>query len=173
LQILAALAYARAGEPLRAGQLADKLQSRFPLDTALNRYWLPCIRSGVELNARDPVKAIEILKVASAYELGNPLPQAEMGAFLYPVYLRGQAYVQLRQGKEAEEEFRKFLDHRGITFNSVLGPLAYLGIARAYRLQGDSVKARAAYHDFLTIWKDADPDIPILKEAEVEYAKLQ
>jgi hypothetical protein len=92
---------------------------------------------------------------------------------MYPIFIRGQAYLDLRQGKEAAAEFQKFLDHRGVVVNYPLAALSRLGLARAYTLQGDTVKARAAYQDFLTLWKDADPDIPILKHAKSEYAKLQ
>lgn len=133
---------------------------------------LPTIRAALEINGKNPGKAIEILRVATPYELGNPLPQAEIGAFLYPVYLRGQSYLQLRQGQEAAAEFQKFHDHRGITLNSPLGVLAQLGSARAYALQGDKAKARAAYGEFFGLWKDADSDLRLLKEAKMEFAKL-
>jgi predicted Zn-dependent protease len=93
--------------------------------------------------------------------------------FLYPVYLRGQAYLRAQQGGNAAQEFQKILDHRGITGNSPVVPLAHLGLARAYALSGDTAKAKAAYQDFFALWKDADPDIPILKQAKAEYAKLQ
>jgi DNA-binding winged helix-turn-helix (wHTH) protein/predicted Zn-dependent protease len=173
VQILAALALARAGDSKRAEQLADDLAQRFPLDTAINSYWLPTIRASIEMNRREPKKAIEILKAALPHELGNPLPQAELGAFLYPVYVRSQAYLMLGQGKEAAGEFQKLLDHRGITVNCPFGALAHLGLARSYVLQDDTVKSRAAYQDFLALWKDADPDIPILIAAKSEYAKLK
>jgi hypothetical protein len=96
-----------------------------------------------------------------------------LGTSLYPVWIRGQAYLGTRQGKEAAGEFQKFLDHRFLVLNSPLGALAHLGIARAYVLQGDTPRARGAYQDFLALWKDADPDIPILKQAKAEYARLQ
>jgi eukaryotic-like serine/threonine-protein kinase len=97
---------------------------------------------------------------------------AEVGGFFYPVYVRGQGYLRLHQGSEAAAEFQKFLDHRGTVVNNPLGALAHLGLARAYTLQGDTTRARAAYQDFLRLWKDADPDIPILQQANAEYAKL-
>ena len=112
-------------------------------------------------------KAIEALQVAAPYELGN----ADY-VRLYPVYVRGEAYLAAHQGGEAATEFQKILDHRGIVLNEPIGALAHLQLGRAYAMQGDTAKARAAYQDFLTLWKDADPDIPILKQAKAEYAKL-
>jgi eukaryotic-like serine/threonine-protein kinase len=114
---------------------------------------------------------VEILKTAAPYELGQP-PPFQLGP-MYPVYLRGESFLLAHQGKEAAAEFQKIIDHRGIVLNFPLGALARLGLARAYALQGDSAKAPNAYLDFLTFWKDADPDIPILKQAKAEYAKLQ
>jgi hypothetical protein len=105
--------------------------------------------------------------------LGTPLPEAEFGGFLYPAYVRGEAYLLLDKGNEAGAEFQKFLDHRGLVANCPLASLAHLGLGRAFALQGDTVKAKAAYQDFLTLWKDADADIPILIVAKAEYTKLQ
>jgi tetratricopeptide (TPR) repeat protein len=173
LQILAALVLARTGDSNRAARMADDLAKRFPVDTGVNRYWLPTIRAAIEINHKNPAKAVEVLQAAAPYELGNPLPQAEIGAFLYPVYLRGQCYLQLHRGQEAAAEFQKFLDHQGITINSPLGALAHLGLARAYASQSDSTKARKAYDEFFALWKDADPDLRILTEAKEEYAKLK
>jgi eukaryotic-like serine/threonine-protein kinase len=172
-QILASLAEARAADSEHAGKMADELAKQFPLDTVVNGYWLPTIRAGIEINRHNPAKAIEILQAAAPYELGSPPPSAEVGGLLYPVYVRGQAYLLLNKGSEAATEFQKFLDHRGIVVNCPLGELAHLGLARAYALQGDSAKARAAYQDFFALWKDADPDIPILQQAKAEYAKLK
>jgi predicted Zn-dependent protease len=124
----------------------------------------------VALEQKDPNRAIELLKVASAVELGMP---TQLTIFLCPAYLRGEAYLMLRDGNRAAAEFQKFIDHRGLVGNFPWGALARLGLARAYAMQGDSAKARAAYQDFLTLWKDADPDISILKEAKAEYAKLK
>jgi serine/threonine protein kinase/tetratricopeptide (TPR) repeat protein len=188
-QILAALAEARAGDSERAEKMAGELAKQFPLDTLMNGYWLPTIRAGIEINRHNPAKAIEILQAAAPYELGSPSPYPEVGGLLYPVYVRGQAYLLLNKGSEAAAEFQKFLDHRGILMNCPLGALAHLGLARAYALQAGFVapgfspaggaadpaalaKARAAYNDFLTLWKDADLDIPILRQAKAEYAKL-
>jgi serine/threonine protein kinase/tetratricopeptide (TPR) repeat protein len=171
IRSVAALALARAGDAARARKLADGLNRDFPRDTIMQGYWLPAIRAIIELNAKNPSKAQELLKTAAPYELGQCEPY-QLG-MMYPVYLRGQAYLLTHQGKEAAAEFQRMIDHRGIVLNFPLGALAHVGLGRAYSLQGDTAKARAAYQDFLALWKDADPDIPILKQAKAEYAKLQ
>jgi serine/threonine protein kinase/tetratricopeptide (TPR) repeat protein len=173
MQILAALVLARAGDSARAQALADALEKRNPLNTVINGYWLPTIRAAVEINRNKPAKAIELLEVALSYELGHPAPEVEFGGFLYPAYVRGQAFLLLHQGSEAVAEFRKFLDHRSIAANCPLAALARLGLARAYALQGDTNKARAAFQDFFALWKEADPDTPVLREAKAEFAKLK
>jgi eukaryotic-like serine/threonine-protein kinase len=160
-----ALAIARSGDGTRAQSLADELNKRFPSDTLLQRYWLPTIRGSIELTRKNPAGALQALQAAS-YELGG------IGN-LYSVYVRGQAYLMARQGKEAAGEFQKLLDHRSIVINSPLGELAYIGLARSYVLSDDTERARSAYQDFFALWKDADADIPILKQAKAEYAKLQ
>jgi serine/threonine protein kinase/tetratricopeptide (TPR) repeat protein len=170
--VLAALALARLGDIDQAEQMAHGLAERFPLNTAINRYWLPAIYASVEIRRHNPAKALEDLGTISQYELGTPLPQFEVGGSLYPVYIRGEVYLLLHQGKEAGAEFQKFLDHRGVTVNCPLGALARLQLGRAYALQGDGARSRAAYQDFFGLWEDADPDIPILKQAKAEYAKL-
>ena len=167
---IAALALARAGDTAGAEKLAVELDKTFPLDTLVQRYWLPTIRAGLALQRKDPNRAIELLKAASAVELSVP---ASLAIYLCPVYLRGEAYLMLHDGNRAAAEFQKFIDHRGVVANFPWGALARLGLARAYAMQGDTAKARAAYQDFLTLWKDADPDIPILKQAKAECAKLQ
>jgi tetratricopeptide (TPR) repeat protein/tRNA A-37 threonylcarbamoyl transferase component Bud32 len=187
VRFVAALALARAGDTAGAEKLAAELDKTFPLDTLVRRYWLPTIRAGVALERKDPNRAIDLLKAASVIELGGP----NLTTSLCPAYLRGEAYLMLRDGKAAAAEFQKFIDHRGLVANFPWGALARLGLARAYAveaglsrhgenggikppLQQDALaKARAAYQDFLTLWKDADPDIPILKEAKAEYAKLK
>jgi eukaryotic-like serine/threonine-protein kinase len=166
-----ALSLARAGDSAEARRLADRLDRDFPQDALREGYWLPTIRAAIELNAMNSAKAMELLKTAAPYELGQSQP-FQLG-MLYPVYLRGQAYLLARQGKEAAAEFQKIIDHRGIVLNFPLGALAHVGLARAYAMQGDTAKAKAAYQDFLTLWKDADPDIPILIAAKAEYAKLK
>lgn len=172
-KILAALTLARAGDSARAEKIANGLAMQFPLNTVLDRYWLPTINASIEINRNRPARAIELLQPAAPYELGAPLPEPEVLGLLYPIYVRGQAYLLLHQGDNAAAEFQKFLDHRGIVQNCPLGALARLGLARAHALAGDTTKARAKYQDFLTLWKDADPDIPILKQSKAEYAKLQ
>jgi serine/threonine protein kinase/Flp pilus assembly protein TadD len=170
-QILGALAFARAGDSVEAVKMADDLAKQHREDTLVNAYWLPSIRATIELSRNNADKAIEILRAAGPFELGSPTSPV-VGAMLYPIYVRGQAYLKLRQGKEAAAEFQKIIDHRNIVMNFITGALAHLGLARAYALQGDTAKARTAYQDFLTLWKDADPDIPILKQAKAENAKL-
>jgi eukaryotic-like serine/threonine-protein kinase len=167
---MAALALARAGDTAGAEKLAAELDKAFMLDTLAQRYWLPTIRAGVALERKDPNRAIDLLQVATTVELSSP---ANVMIFLCPAYLRGEAYLMLHDGNRAAAEFQKFIDHRGLVGNFPWGALARLGLARAYALQGDTAKSRAAYQDFLTLWKDADPDIPILKEAKAEHAKLQ
>src|SRR5215470_7035027 len=165
VQFQAALAFAFAGEALRAQALADDLFKRFPADTIVQSSFLPTIRAQLALNQNKARSAVEILQAVTPYELG-------IGAGL-PVYLRGEAYLAADQPTEAAAQFQKLLEHRGIVADVPVGSLAHLGLGRAYALSGDSAKATASYQDFLTLWKDADPDIPILKEANAEYAKLQ
>ena len=171
VRAMAALALARAGDTAAAEKLVAELDRNLPLDTMVQRYWLPTIRAAVALGHKDPNGAIELLKVASTIELSSAT--GDLTIFLCPVYLRGEAYLMLHDGNRAAAEFQKFIDRRGVVMNFPWGALARLGLARAYAMLGDKAKARTAYQDFLTLWKDADPDIPILKEAKAEYAKLQ
>jgi eukaryotic-like serine/threonine-protein kinase len=167
-QYLAALALALAGDAPRAQSVADDLGKRFPENSLVQFNYLPTLQAQLALNAHNSAKAIEALQAAGPYELGN------MASFpLYPVYVRGEAYLAAHQGREAAAEFQKILDHRGIVLNEPIGALAHLQIGRAYAMQGDTPKAKAAYQDFLTLWKDADPDIPILIAAKSEYPKLK
>jgi len=166
VRTIAALALARAGDTTGAEKLATELDKSFPVDTMVQRYRLPTIRAAIALQRKDPNQAIEQLKVTSAIELGD---QGQ----LLPVYLRAEAYLMLHDGNAAAAEFQKFIDHRGLVANFPWGALARLGLARAYAMQGNTAKAKAAYQDFLTLWKDADPDIPILIAAKAEYAKLK
>jgi serine/threonine protein kinase/tetratricopeptide (TPR) repeat protein len=172
VQILAALALARAGETARATVIADELGRASPVNTVLNGYWLPTIRAALELNRRQSGRALDVLRAALPYELGEPNPQAQIGGSLYPIYVRGEAYLKAGQGPQAVLEFQKLLDHRGVVQNFVLGALARLQLARAYALSRDPVRARNCYEDFLKLWKDADPDIPILRQAKAEYTTL-
>ena len=171
VKLISALALARSGEAGRAKAIAEELEKSYPSQTILKVYWLPTIKAAVELDANNFAQALVSLEAAAPYELGAP-PQFQPGT-LYPAYIRGQAYLAAHNGTAAAAEFQKFLDHRGIVINFPLGALAHLGLARAYAMAGDTVKAKSAYRDFLALWKDADPDIPILKQAKAEYAKLQ
>ena len=173
VQTLAALALAQSGDAGQAQKMSDDLARRYPLDTLINGYWLPTIRAAIELDHNNPAEAIKLLQAAAPYELGAVLFTAEWAAPLHPAYVRGEAYLRLHRGKEAAVEYQKFVDHWGAVRNFPLGALARLGLARAYAMQGDPAKAHTAYQDFFALWKDADPDIPILKEAKAEYAKLQ
>jgi eukaryotic-like serine/threonine-protein kinase len=174
----AALALALLGDAARAQALADGLAKSFPDDTLVQFNYLPTIHAQLALIRNDPVKssatgsakAIATLDAAAPYELGSG--NGIVAAILYPVFVRGEAYLSGHQGSEAATEFQKILDHRGIVVNAPIGALAHLGLARAYVLHGDTAKASAAYQDFLTLWKDADPDIPIFIAAKAEYAKL-
>jgi tetratricopeptide (TPR) repeat protein len=170
VRAIAALALARAGDTAGAEKLAAELDKTFPLDTLVQTYWLPTIRAAVAMERKDPNRAVELLKETSAIELCSP---TNLAVVLAPVYVRGEAYLALLDGNQAATEFQKFIDHRGAVTNFPWGALARLGLARAYALQGDTAKARAAYQDFLALWKDADPDIPILIAAKSEYAKLK
>jgi len=171
VQYGAALAFAFGGDALKAQSLADDLANRFPDDTLVHMDYLPTLQAQLALIHGDPSKAIESLQVAAPYELGQ-IGISYFFASAYPIYARGQALLAAHKGAEAAAEFQKILDHKGVVFNEPIGALAHLGLARAYAMRGDTAKARAAYQDFLTLWKNADPDIPIFKQAKAEYAKL-
>jgi eukaryotic-like serine/threonine-protein kinase len=153
-----------------AQKLANELDKDFPLDTLVQRYWVPTIRAAVALHRKDPTHAIKLLKVAEGIELSQP---TNLTVTLCPVYLRGEAYLMLHDGDLAAAEFQKFIDHRGLVVNFSWGALARLGLAHAYAQTGDTEKSRAGYREFLALWKNADPDLGILKETKAEYAKLQ
>jgi hypothetical protein len=171
VRVLAALALARAGEPARAKTLLAELEKTESRNTMLKVYWFPTLRAAIELSEGASAPAVLSLEPALPYDLGSPPPTAS--GTLYPAYIRGLAYLAAHNGTAAASEFQKVLDHRGIVLNFPLGALARLGLARADALSGDVAKSRAAYQDFFALWKDADSDIPILKEAKAEYAKLQ
>ena len=168
-----ALALAYAGDANRVRVLADGLGRRFPEDTTLQFNCLPTLRARLALLRSNPQEALDALRVAAPYELGLVALSGYNWSNFYPVYVRGEAYLAAHKGSEAAVEFQKILDHRGIVLNEPIGALAHLQLGRAYAMQGNGVKARAAYLDFLTLWKDADPDIPILKEAKTEYTRLR
>ena len=167
----AALALALAGDVTRAQALADNLAKRFAEDTLVQFNYLPTIHAQLALDHNDAPKAVELLEAAAPNELGSPGVTFNFVS-LYPTFVRGDAYLAAHQGNEAAAEFQKILDQRGVVQNEPIGALARLGLGRAYALQGDTAKAKTAYQDFLTLWKDADPDIPIFKQAKAEYAKL-
>jgi eukaryotic-like serine/threonine-protein kinase len=184
VEVEAALAFAMAGDTARAESLAQDLGKRFPLDTQMQSLWLPAIQAQLALNGdkKNPAAALTALQAASPIELGQIGFVANISC-LYHVYIRGEAYLAAGQGKEAAAEFQKIIDHNGIVRNCWTGALAHLGVARANALEAKTSqgadadlarsRALAAYKDFLALWKEADPDVPILKEAKAEYAKLQ
>jgi DNA-binding winged helix-turn-helix (wHTH) protein/tetratricopeptide (TPR) repeat protein len=165
----AALALAISGDSARAQALATDLERRFPEDTIVHFSYLPVVRARILLNHGEASKALEQLQVSAPYELGAP--RLLFGA-LYPIYVRGEAYLAMRQGTEAAIEFQKILDHRGIVGSDPIGALAHLQLARAVALTEDKTKAKTAYQDFFALWKDADAGIPILKQARAEYLRL-
>jgi eukaryotic-like serine/threonine-protein kinase len=170
----AALALALVGDIPRSQSMISDMETRFPEDTSVRFSYLPVLRGMVALKLGDPSRTIEVLQVAVPYELGlhRSTIHGLFGA-LYPIFVRGNAYLVARRGPEAAAEFQKILAHRGIVISDPVGALAHLQLGRAYALTGDTTKAQAAYQDFLTLWKDADPSIPLLKQARAEYAKLQ
>ena len=170
----AAVALALAGDSSRAQTLADDLAARFPEDTLVKISFLPVLRALLALNRREAAKAIDLLEIAGPYEMGDH-SGASVGFSgpLYPVYVRGLAYLAAHQGADAAREFQKILDHRGIVVTDPIGTLAHLQLGRAFALAGARSKAKSAYNDFLTLWKDADVEIPILKDAKAEFARLQ
>jgi tetratricopeptide (TPR) repeat protein len=167
----AALALAVAGDSSRAQALADDLAQRFSEDTVVRFVYLPTLRAQLAFNRGETWKAVEFLEPAATYELGVPGPTT-FANNLYSIYVRGQAYLRAGQGADAAAQFQKIIDSRGLVVNDPVGALAPLGLARAYTVSGDQAKAKAAYQDFFQLWKDADADIPILKQARVDYAKL-
>jgi hypothetical protein len=168
-----ALSLAYAEDQNLAQALADDLAKRYPEDTVVQFNYLPTLRARLALGHSNPQAALDILRVSAPYELGLPAVTFYNWPNLYPVYVRGEAYLAAHQGREAAAEFQKILDHRGIVLNEPIGALAHLQLGRAYAMSGDITKARAAYQDFLALWKDADSDIPILIAAKAEYQKLK
>jgi eukaryotic-like serine/threonine-protein kinase len=165
----AAFALARSGQTAQAGVLANDIEKRFPEDTSARFSYLPTLGAALALQRGDAAKAIGQLESATPYETGSP--RLLLGA-MYPVYVRGEAFLAEGRGVEAAEEFKKMLDHRGVVVSDPVGVLAYLQLGRAYSRAGNTARARSSYEEFLKLWKDADPDIPILKQAKAEYAKF-
>jgi eukaryotic-like serine/threonine-protein kinase len=172
VEVTATVALARAGDYAAAQKLADELSRKYPSDTVLNSYWIPVARASI-LSHSKPDEALQVLEVTTPLELGQALPQTQVGALLYPVYVRAEVLMAAHRAGDAAREYQKIIDSRAVVQNCPLGSLAQLGLARAYAMSGDTVKAKASYQKFLNLWKDADPDIPILKEAKAEYGKVQ
>jgi tetratricopeptide (TPR) repeat protein len=166
-----AVALGLAGDSAQAERLVANLGKRFSEDTIVKFNYLPMVRAATALHSGDGKRAIDALSASAPYELGET--NSSFTFALYPVYLRGEAYLAANQGAAAGNEFQKILDHAGLVGNEPLAALAHLGLARAYALAGDSAKSKTAYQDFFALWKDADPDVPILKQVKAEYAKLQ
>jgi eukaryotic-like serine/threonine-protein kinase len=171
VQFMAALALALTGDTARAQTLTEDLQRRFPEDTVIRFNYLPTLRAQLDIENHNPQKAVVDLAPTTPYELGIP-GNSTFWTNLYPVYVRGEAFLAARQGSQAAAEFQKILNWPGVVFNEPIGALAHLGLARSYTLAGDAGKSKAAYNKFFDLWKDADPDTPILKQAKDEYAKL-
>ena len=166
---MSALVLARAGQNAAAEKLLVELDKQYPLDTLVQKYWLPIIKAAISLQKKDAQQAVELLQVTTAIELGQP---SNLSAVLCPVYLRAEAYRAMHDGNAAGAEFQKFVANRGLVGTFSWGALARLGVARAAAMGGDLAKAKAAYQEFLMLWKDADPEIPIYLQAKAEYAKL-
>jgi eukaryotic-like serine/threonine-protein kinase len=170
VQYAAILALAFIGDANQARQLSEQLSKDFPYDTLVQAVYRPTVNAQIAIDRRDSSGAVEALKVVSPYELGIP-GDSEFLLSLYPVYVRGNAYLAAGQGAEAAAEFARILSWPGVVLNEPIAPLAYLGLARAYAQQGDADKAKAAYENFFNTWKDADPNVPILEQARYEYMK--
>jgi eukaryotic-like serine/threonine-protein kinase len=171
VKVLSALVFARAGEFTQARAIIDALKKSEGSNMFLKIYWFPVLEASMDLAQHAPDRAIIALEPSLPYELGDPPP--ENTGTLHPVYLRGLAYLSQKNGTAASAEFQKYLDHRGVVQNFVLGAVSHLQLGRAYAIAGNTAKAKTEYQTFLTLWKDADPDVPILQQAKAEYAKLQ
>ena len=169
LLIVQAMALARAGDGSHARSITDNLDKQYPSDTTVQYYWLPTIRSAIELEAGNPEQAIQLLQPAEQYELGAPMP---FFGPMYPIYLRGLACLKAGRGQEASREFQKILAHKGIGANFVTSALSQLQLGRALAMSGDSKNARDAYLRFFDTWKDADTGVPILTQAKAEYSSM-
>jgi tetratricopeptide (TPR) repeat protein len=169
-----AFALALLHESAQAHKIAAELEKRYPEDTSVQFSYLPALRALEALNQGDPAKALEMTQVATPYDLAVPGTAFYSGSFfgaMYPVYVRGLVYGRMGRYREAAAEFQKILDHPGIVLNDPIGPMARLQLARALSASGDRAKSAAAYTDLLTLWKDADPDLPVLQEAKAESAR--
>jgi tetratricopeptide (TPR) repeat protein len=170
----AALALAIAGDTVRTHRIADDLDQRFPEDTSVRYNYLPTLRALSVLKGGDPSRAIELLRPAATYEFAQPgisfhgAGGVAFGA-LYPIYVRGLAYLSLRKPAEAAAEFQKILSHPGVVLEDPMGALARLQLARAWTMAGEGGKAKASYEDVLGLWKDADSQVPVIEQARAEY----
>jgi eukaryotic-like serine/threonine-protein kinase len=170
----AAVALALAGDTTTAGKLANDLENDFPEDTSVRFNYLPVIRAVTALQSDEPAKAIDHLQASAPYEMGSPRSsQTDYFGSLYPIYFHGEALLAAHKGGEAANEFQKILSHRGIMIGDPVFVLAHVGVARAYALAGESSKARAQYEEFFALWKNADPDCPVLKRAKAEFGNLR
>ena len=169
IQVEAALALSRTGDIVKTRSLVEDLRKKYPADTLLNTLWLPTIEASLELKQGNQTRGLDLLQNTQPYELSTAL----WSPIMYPAYLRGQAYLMAGDPKQAASEFQRIADHRGLVINRMIGALAHLELGRAYAMTGEQSRAKTAYQNFLALWKEADPDIPILKEAKAEYAKLQ
>ena len=171
-QILAALVLARAGDEQGAQELMDDLRAKYVSNTLVQSAWIPTIQAQMEILAKRPERAVQLLQAVRPYERGELIGNLS-NCCMVPVYLRGEAYLSAGQGVQARAEFQKILDNRGVVVNCWAGSLGWLGQARAQTLAGYTSAAKAAYQQFFDLWKDADPDVPVLKAARAEYAKLK
>jgi tetratricopeptide (TPR) repeat protein len=164
-----ALSLARSGRTDEAKRLADEVSQEAPVDTIVQRYLVPTVRAAVKLQQHDPNAAIDLLRGAAQYDLAN----TQSFDYLYPAYIRGLAYLESGDGRSAAGEFQKLIDNPGLCWLYLTGPLARLQLGRAERLTGDNASARESYEEFLNIWKDADPDLPVYRQAKAEYTQLK
>ena len=162
------VSYARTGAIAESQKLIDEDKRRFPLNTLVNGLWIPTASAAIEIFRNNPAKAISLLQLTTPYEFGDLL-----GFGYLPLYLRAQAYFLAHEGDKAVAEYQRILDHQGIEIASPLYALSYLGLARSLAVTGNMSKSQKSYQDFFSLWKEADPDIPILKQAREEYAKLK
>jgi ATP/maltotriose-dependent transcriptional regulator MalT len=169
----ALLALAYMGDDSKLSMLTDDFGKRFPEDTIVQFNYIPTLRAKVAVSKGNAAEAIETLRAASPYDLAQSNASTYNWTVLYPVSVRGEAFLAAHRGSEAAAEFQKILNHRGVVVNEPIGALAHLGLAHAYTMQGNIAGAKTAYQDFFALWKNADPDIPLLKQAKTEYAKLK
>jgi eukaryotic-like serine/threonine-protein kinase len=168
-RMVLALSLARSGRTEEAERLADQVSQEAPLDSTVQRYLVPTVRAAVKLQQHDPDAAIDLLRGTAQYDLAYTLSFD----YLYPAYIRGLAYLESGDGRSAAGEFQKLIDNPGLCWESITGPLARLQLGRAQRLMGDNASARKSYEEFLTIWKDAGPGVPVYRQAKAEYAQLK